>query len=457
MLLTIRSTSPQATNLSFLLRKHPSKCQSFNLKFGTAQVFYPEVSEQACTAALLLQIDPVGLVRRGGPNSLDQYVNDRPYTASSFFSVAMNDVFRDTLMRKCKEKPELVDMPLELEANVTTVRCQGGEQFLRGVFEPLGYVVECTGYPLDPELGWTDTPYFGLKLKGCCPLHQLLNHLYILLPVLDTKKHYFVDSDELEKLLRKGEGWLSQHPLRESIVHRYLRKQGSLTREALARLQEETPGDIEEVRIQSDEAEEALEKPARLHELRLDRVCQLLKESGARKVLDMGCGSGKLLSKLLKVRQFEQIWGVDVSYAAVVHAKDRLRYQEGDNPRLTLLHGSLLYCDSRLKNCDAAALVEVIEHLDPPRLRSCQQNLFGFLRPKTVLISTPNREYNQLYPSLSAGRFRHRDHRFEWTRLEFQAWGDSVAQNYGYSVRYEGLGPEDVAHGSPSQIGVFTR
>lgn len=457
MLLTIRSTSPQAADLSFLLRKHPSKCQSFKLKFGTVQVFYPEVSEQACTAAMLLQIDPVGLVRRGGPNSLDQYVNDRPYTASSFFSVAMNDVFRDTLMRKCKEKPELIEQALQLEIKVATVRCNGGEEFLRGLFEPLGYALECTGHPLDPVLGWNDTPYFSFSLKACCPLHQVLNHLYVLLPVLDLNKHYFVDSEELEKLLRKGEGWLAQHPLRESIVHRYLRRQGSLTREALARLQEETPGDPEEKRIQSDEAEEALEKPARLHELRLDRVCQLLKESGARKVLDMGCGSGKLLSKLLKVRQFEQILGVDVSYAAVVHAKDRLKYQEGENPRLKLMHGSLLYCDSRLKDCDAAALVEVIEHLDPPRLRSCQQNLFGFLKPKTVLISTPNREYNQLYPTLSAGRFRHRDHRFEWTRAEFQQWGDQVASTFGYQVRYENLGPEDEQLGSPSQIGVFTR
>lgn len=455
MLLTLRCTSPQPDELGYLVHKHPSRQQTFPLNWGVVTVFYPEVTEKACTLAMLLEVDPVGLVRRG-ERALEHYVNDRPYAASSFFSVAMNTVFRDALLKKCKHRPELVDTVLPLEAELAVVRCRAGESFLRGLFEPLGYEVGCQGHPLDPQMGWHESLYFTLRLRAHCPLHQILNHLYVLLPVLDMEKHYYVDAGELEKLLRKGEGWLAGHPLKKAIVERYLKRRDHLTREALARLQEEQLEDPDERTRQADEAEETLEQTVRLHDQRLDRVCQLLKESGARQVVDLGCGSGKLLARLRKFRQFTRVIGVDVAYSSLTQAKDKLKWQEGED-RLQLLHGSLLYHDSRLLGCEAAALVEVIEHLDPPRLEACQRNLFGYLKPQLVVVTTPNREYNQLFPSRHAGEFRHRDHRFEWTRQEFREWCQEVCQTYGYQVAYEGIGPEDEQHGSPSQLAVFQR
>lgn len=456
MLLTLRCTSPTPDDLGYLLHKHPEKHQTFNVNWGEVHVFYPEVSEQACTAAMLLEIDPVGLVRRDTKSGLDQYVNDRPYAASSFFSVALNQVFKDALLKKCKHRPELVDKPLQLQAELSVVRARGGTTYLQQLFEPLGYEVTCLPHALDATMNWNEAFYYTLTLRAECALHQMLNHLYVLMPVLDAEKHYYVDQKELEKLLHKGEGWLAQHPLKRSIVERYLKRRHHLTREALARLQDEQAEDPEEVTQRADEAEENLEKAVRLHDVRLDRVCELLKESGARQVVDMGCGSGKLLSRLHKFRQFERVIGVDVSYASLTMAKDRLKYQEGET-RLQLMHGSLLYHDSRLQGCEAAALVEVIEHLDPPRLEACQRNLFGQMKPKMVVITTPNRDYNALFPGLPAGKFRHRDHRFEWSRDEFQAWSENVCQTFGYRVRYEGLGPEDPTYGCPSQMGVFER
>jgi len=438
-------------DLGYLVHKHPDKVQTYAVAHGRVHVFYPEVSPQRCRLSMLLEIDPVGLVRRPG-KGLDQYVNDRPYAASSFFAVAMNRVFRDALVGKCKDRPELVERALDLEVELAVVRC--APDYLRQLFLPLGYSVEAHNHPLDPQLGWDHGPYHTVKLKARIPLQKLLNHLYILLPVLDPQKHYYVDKDELEKLLHKGEGWLAQHPLMNSIVERYLKFRAGLTRDALARLQDNTELDPEAVTLAADAAEEELEKPIRLHDLRLDRVAQLLKESGLAHVVDMGCGTGKLLSRIRKFRQFRRIQAVDVSYQALVMAKEKMRT---DDPRVEFLHGSLLYRDSRLSGCQAVAMVEVIEHLDPPRLRACEKNLFAFLKPQLILITTPNRDYNQLFPNLSAVKFRHNDHRFEWTRAEFQEWARQLAEAHGYRVEFEDLGECHAEHGSPSQMGVFRR
>lgn len=453
MLMTLSCTACDnfdPADLGYLVHKHPDKVQTYSVAHGKVHVFYPEVSPQRCRLSMLLEIDPVGLVRRPG-QGLDQYVNDRPYAASSFFAVAMNRVFREALLGRCKDRPQLVKQELDLEVQLSVVRCQ--PDYLRQLFLPLGYAVETINHALDPHLGWHQGPYHTVTLKGRCPLQQLLNHLYILLPVLDRQKHYYVDKDELEKLLLKGEGWLAQHPQKNSIVERYLKFRSGLTRDALARLQEDN-ADPERITLEADQAEEELEKPVRLHDLRLDRVTELLKESGFSHIADLGCGSGKLVSRLRKFRQFQRIQAVDVSYQALVMAKEKLRSEDA---RIELLHGSLLYRDSRLQGCQAVAMVEVIEHLDPPRLRACTKNLFAFLKPQLVIITTPNREYNQLFPNLNAGRLRHNDHRFEWTRCEFHAWAQETAGQHGYRVDFEDLGPADPIHGSPSQMGVFRR
>jgi 3' terminal RNA ribose 2'-O-methyltransferase Hen1 len=124
--------------------------------------------------------------------------------------------------------------------------------------------------------------------------------------------------------------------------------------------------------------------------------------------------------------------------------------------RVHLLHGALTYRDARLSGYDAAAVVEVIEHLDPDRLAAFERVLFGCARPQTVVVTTPNQEYNVKFPALPAGRLRHADHRFEWTRQEFQAWAERVAEQYGYRVRVQAIGEDDPVLGPPTQMGVFT-
>jgi len=465
MLLTITTTHRPATDLGYLLHKHPGRFQSYDLSFGKAHVFYPEATDDRCTACLLLDVDPVAIVRGKGSGEglLDQYVNDRPYAASSFLSVAVSQVFGSALQGRCKDRPDLAANPMPLSARIDVLPVRGGETFLRAVFEPLGYAVEATRHPLDdrfPE--WGESPYFSVTVSKETTLSDLLTHLYVLIPVFDNRKHYFVGDDEMEKLLARGAGWLSVHPEKEEITRRYLKFRPSLFRQALARLVvEEQPLEAEgDGQRPADRDEDVLEKPLSLNEQRLGAVMAAVRGSGARRVLDLGCGEGKLLRELLKDKQFEEVVGMDVSIRSLEAARDRLkldRMPERQAARIKLMHGSLIYRDRRLEGFDAAAVVEVVEHLDPPRLSAFERAVFEFARPRAVVLTTPNREYNVTWENVGAEKFRHPDHRFEWTRQEFRGWAERVAEGHGYTVRFLPVGPVDEALGSPTQMAVFTR
>ena len=466
MLLTITTTHTPATDLGFLLHKHPERVQTFDLSFGKAHVFYPEAAAERCTVALALDVDPVYLARgRRGPAGeaglLDQYVNDRPYVASSFMSVAIAKVFNTALSGRSVSRQALADQALPFEARLAVLPCRGGQDFLRRLFEPLGYAVEAQRHSLDaafPE--WGDSCYYTVALRAACRLKDLLTHLYVLIPVLDDEKHYWVGGDELEKLLRHGEGWLAEHPERRRIVDRYLKHQSRLTRQALARLaDEEAYGADPDAEALDEEA--AVEEPVRQKDLRIAAVVAALRNSGARRVLDLGCGQGELCKALLHDRQFEEIVGMDTAHRALEVARERLRLDRlsaRDQRRITLLHGSLLYRDARLAGFEAAAVAEVIEHLDCARLSAFERVVFEFARPGTVVITTPNADSNVLIERLVAERrLRRRDHRFEWTRAQFEAWARNVCARYGYGVRFQPVGPENPVFGALTQMGVFTR
>ncbi len=464
MLLTITTTYYPATELGYLLHKHPQRCQSFPLSFGQAHVFYPEANAQRCTVALLLDVEPVKLVR-GKPGAmskgqtLEQYVSDRPYVASSFLSVAIAQVFGTALGGRCKDRPQLAEAPLALVAKLTVLPCRGGEGFLRRLFEPLGYRVTVQCHTLDEQFpDWGASPYFTVELQHTLRLRDLLNHLYVLIPVLDDDKHYWVGDEEVGKLLRHGEGWLTSHPAREQITSRYLKRQRSLTRAALVKLAEEDNIDPESNQESHDQEEEAVEQPISLNQQRLQAVIATLKQNGARQVVDLGCGQGNLLKILVKDSFFERITGVDVSYRALEIAQERLeRLLPMQRERLQLIQGALTYQDKRLSGYDAATVIEVIEHLDLARLAAFERVLFQFAQPKTVVVTTPNVEYNIKFENLPAGKLRHKDHRFEWSRQEFELWANRVAERFGYRVQFLAVGREDPQVGAPTQMGVFAK
>ncbi|WP_093850279.1 3' terminal RNA ribose 2'-O-methyltransferase Hen1 [Streptomyces pini] len=469
---TTGSAGRPATDLGFLLHKHPDRAQEFSTSHGTAHVFYPEAGPERCTAALLLEVDPVALVRRGrgrgrggAPDSaLAQYVNDRPYAASSLLAVALGAVFSSALKGQCRARPELPGRRRHLRIEVPALPARGGPELVRRLFQPLGWTVGAQPVPLDarfPE--WGDSRHVSLVLEGEVRLADALRHLYVLLPVLDDAKHYWVAPDEVDKLLRAGEGWLEHHPEQELIAGRYLTRRRRLTREALerlelARLAEADGSEPEELDNAVDEGADTDERPAPLAVLRREAILAALRESGASRVLDLGCGQGQLVQALLKDTRFTEIAGMDVSMRALHEARRRLRPErmsERQAARVSLAQGSLTYTDPRLSGYDAAVLSEVIEHIDPPRLPAAEYAVFGAARPGTVVVTTPNAEYNVRWETLPAGRVRHHDHRFEWTREEFRAWAAGVAERHGYTVEFRPVGEDDPEVGPPTQLALF--
>lgn len=459
-LLAARDAAYSARDLGFLLHKHPGHVHERETAAGKATIFYTEASDERTTALIYLDIDPVGLVRgknRHADGLLAHYVNDRPYVANSFLSVALSRSFGQSMAGKSKEKPDLADLALPFEARIVPAAAAGDASVIKDLFAPLGYEVDAKPLSEDQSTG-----LFDLRLSGTVRIADLLNHLYVLVPVLDNAKHYWIDREEIDKLLAKGEGWLASHPAKELIARRALKHRRSLANQALERLVEnadagDEPADDE---VPIPEPEEALETPIRLHDLRLDAVVGTLQDKGARTILDLGCGEGKLIAKLIKLKDIDRIVGVDASVRTIEKAARRLHLdQAGDalRERLQLRLGSLTYGDRDWRNFDAATLVEVIEHIDPPRLSSLEMSVFGDARPGLVIATTPNREYNALFEGMPPGSLRHPDHRFEWTRKEFKAWADRIASDHGYTVTLSPLGPEDETHGAPSQMAVFER
>jgi 3' terminal RNA ribose 2'-O-methyltransferase Hen1 len=478
VLLTVTTTHEPATDLGYLLVKHPDRVHEFEIPSGRAYVCFPEADVHRCTAALIMEIDPrrlVGSRQRKAPEgfALGQFVNDRPYAASSLLVSAMNKAFRTAMGGRSKDRPELAATAIPLELKIPALRCRGGMVLAERLFEPLGWSVDGAEIPLDlthPE--WGTSPYVNLTLTGTLRLADALNHVYVLLPVLDDAKHYWVSPDEVDKLIRAGSGWLATHPDRGVIVDRYLRHRRALTAPAQERLVQgqADPGRLteieesaEQVEMGSDADEDAaLPAPLSLSESRRAAVLAALRASGAARVLDLGCGPGALLAELIKDQQFTEIVGVDVSVGALRAASRRLQMDrpgalsERQRERIRLLQSALTYRDARLRGYDAAVLMEVIEHVDADRLPALVTSVFGAARPSTVIVTTPNGEYNARYEHLPTGTFRHPDHRFEWTRAQFAAWATSVAESYGYSVAVRGIGDTDPDLGAPSSMAVFS-
>jgi 3' terminal RNA ribose 2'-O-methyltransferase Hen1 len=464
VLLTITTTHQPATDLGYLLHKNPERLQTTELSFGSAHVVYPEANHESCTMALLVEVDPVDLVRHrrgptGGESSLGQYVNDRPYAASSHLAAAINKLFSTALSGRCKERPELVDAVMPLEVWLPALPVRGGSDLVHRLFDPLGYDVVATPIALDAMFpSWGASAYQDVRLGITTRLRDLLEQLLVLIPVLDDAKHYWVGPDEIERLLRRGGDWLGAHPEREFIATRYLRHDRDLTSQALERLLEVE--DIEQIEGTNDNAEEAVERDLSLNEMRIAEVVGTIKASGARRVLDLGCGSAKLMQVLLAETSADKVVGLDVSHRSLAAGARRLHMDTmtpRQRERVDLLHGSLTYRDRRIEGFDAAAVVEVIEHLDPARLDSFERVVFAYAAPRMVIVTTPNVEYNGLFAGLEPGTMRHHDHRFEWTRAQFESWARAVATRHGYEVNFVGIGPLDPEAGAPTQMAVFRR
>lgn len=462
MLLTITYEGHNAQDLGYLLHKNPERAQQFELNYGKAYVFYPEVGDERTTAALLLDIDPIDLAR-GKLGSMDgglfDYVNDRPYASTSFMSTAISRVFGTAMSGRCDKRQELADTPIKLTARIFSLKDGGDDDLAAQLFEPLGYSVRKERSALDPAFSeWGISPYINLTISGVVKLSVLLNQIYVLIPVFDRQKHYYISEAEIQKLLDHGEGWLADHPYREKIAQRYFPSRKSYAGKALDILLADEIDPAE----RTDKDDESEEKEARtpLNTLRMETVKKAVLDSGASSVIDLGCGECRLTSLLLSEQQIGKVAACDVSVSALEKAAQRLRLDRMSpykKNKLTLMQASLTYKDKRFEGFDCACVIEVIEHIEPARIPAFERAVFEFASPKTVILTTPNREYNANYEKMQENALRHGDHRFEWTRAEFKAWTEHVCEKFGYSCEISGIGDADERLGAPTQMGVFTK
>ena len=460
MLLTITYEGNNTQELGFLLHKNPERAQQFELNFGKAYVFYPEVSNKRTTVALLLDIDPIDLAR-GKVGSKDgglfDYVNDRPYASTSFMSTAISRIFGTAMNGRCDKNQKLADTSLNLTATLYSLKDVNG--IADEIFAPLGYTVTANRSVLDEKFPeWGDSPYIDLTISGKVKLSDMLDHIYVLIPVFDGQKHYYMDEEEIQKLIAHGEGWLENHPSKEKITRRYFNLRRSYARKALEiLLADENIAESEE-NTESEDSEKERRIP--LNTQRLNAVKKAVLDSGASKVIDMGCGECRLTSLLLVEPQIKKITACDVSASTLEKAAQKLhldRMNPHKKEKLTLMQASLTYRDKRFEGFDCACVVEVIEHIEPMRIPAFERSVFEFAAPKTVILTTPNREYNENYKTMQENALRHGDHRFEWTRAEFRAWTEHICEKFGYTCEIIGIGDIDEKLGTPTQMGVFTK
>lgn len=459
-----------ATDLGYLLHKHPDRVQSFATTQGEATVFYPVADADKCRA--VLRVDGTD-ARVDSHTDIDRHVNTIPYAASTRLVVALGKVFGDALAGRCTARPELVDHVWDVSVLIPSVPVRG-TLTPADVFEPLGWSVTARAEPLTPT-EWGDSDFVTLTLSGRFTVRDSLRHIAIALPALAGDKHYFVDDDDIDKLLRHGEGWLETHPRRDSIVRGYLKNLGALARDALTRLDPASTCDEEsadqdlhdqdlhdrEFRVGDLQGEDFGDDMAADRRMavgrrplaaeRIEAVAGMVRALGARSVLDVGCGEGRLLGTLSADGVFARLAGVDVSTDELGSATKRLERRRG----IELWQSSLLYTDARCRGFDVVVLMEVIEHIDRGRLPVAVDSVFETMQPGAVIVTTPNSEYNPVY-GITDG-FRHPDHRFEFTRDEFESWCRGVAADHSYTVTTSGIGQVSDDVGTPTQCAVFRR
>ncbi|MBD0021280.1 3' terminal RNA ribose 2'-O-methyltransferase Hen1 [Gordonia pseudamarae] len=445
MIATIEVTGDDArpaTDLGFLLHKHPDRVQTFATTQGTATVFYSEATAQRCR--VVLHVDGAG-VRPDKSSGVSPYVNALADEASSRFVVALGKVFGDTIAGRAVTRPDLVSHVWEVTITIAAVPLRSASS-PADLFGPIGWDVGVARQPLSP-VPWGDSAHGTITLRGRSTLRDALRQLAVLLPVLADDKHYFVDDDEVDKLDRLGDGWLGDHPRRGEIVRGYLKRIRPLTERAALRFGDAAdPG----AAAADDDRSRPYREP--LARQRRNAVTELVLRSGARSVLDVGCGEGKLLAGLVSDGFAGRLAGVDVSVTELNRASARLaRLRE-----VAVWQSSLMYTDPRCRGFDAVVLMEVIEHIDTDRLAVAEYSVFDAMAPRTVVVTTPNREHNIVF-GLADGELRHRDHRFEFTRDEFAGWAAGVAERYRYAVELGGVGDDDPKVGPPTQTAVFTR
>ncbi|WP_407270561.1 3' terminal RNA ribose 2'-O-methyltransferase Hen1 [Radiobacillus sp. PE A8.2] len=443
MQLTIHATGENVQVLSFLLAKNPTNLYERESKGHLVRMFYSKFMPSEVEATIFVTPDSIELVKNNN-NAYDitHYINDREFAVSSIFTSLIRSALATALNGNTKEEYQAwVKHCFPFTFGFGPVSTDLSDEQITNLFEPLGYEIDIEKRELDYDFSLKTTNHVRyINIHGTTTLQTGLRQLFVLIPVLDNYKHYYIDEKEIDKLQRYGEGWLDQHPSKDMIIRRALR-----FKELYSQLEDKV------------EQQETTPK-VRLNELRYQKIAETVQQLTDRKsIVDFGSGEGKLAYKLGFVSGVEEILAVEPSETATTRAIARFEHGESEvgfvSP--TPVWGSLYYFDQRLVNKDVIILCEVIEHIDEYRLPKIIQTILQKYQPRALIITTPNSEYNNVYELDQA--YRHSDHRFEWTRNQFQACCTAATEQHPYRLHFDGIGEEHPSFGQPTQMCTFIR
>lgn len=469
MHLNIRATGAGAGMLSHLLAKNPNNLYDRMEKEARVRIVFTASSEEETEALIYVTPDPVELVKgtSSAHNDITQYINDREFVVSSLFCTYIRSALGTALNGKPKEAYlSWVDQPLALELEFGPVASNLPDLSLEELFTALGYEVQLERGNAEYSFNLKSRSSVRyIKLKAKQTLQTALRQLFVLIPALDDYKHYYISDDEVDKIRRYGEGWLENHPQRGLILKRTLRFAGAIKQyeELMVRdgnLQESRTLDGARVGEIGEETAAPAEAPkVRLNDLRYAAIADVVEGLAVkRSIVDFGSGEGKLSVRLSSVPGVSEIKAVEPSATAQMRALDRFAKLVG-RPGITVpepVTGSLFYYDESLRGKDVMILCEVIEHIDEYRLGRVMDTIFHEYAPGTLIITTPNKEYNAVY-EMDQEEMRHGDHRFEWDREAFAVWCSRWTSAYKYSVQLSGIGELAQEYGYPTQMAIFSK
>ncbi|WP_338707925.1 3' terminal RNA ribose 2'-O-methyltransferase Hen1 [Paenibacillus amylolyticus] len=532
MHLILKASGADAGIVSHLLAKNPLNIYDRVDKGVRVRMVYTAATENETEVLIHAEPDPVDLVR-GTPDGYDitQYINDREFVTSSLFCSYIRGALGTALNGKPKEDyVQWVGNAFELELTFGPVASDLPDRVVEELFSPLGYAVSVERGELSYSFDLKNkSTVRHIILRGRNTVQHALRQLFLLIPVLDNYKHYFISEDEIDKIKRYGEGWLDAHPLKELIVKRtlrfaelirqYERQEGALSASlgqergighiSEAIIQEKKAGhreegekeylgsesDSDEMQLNADSRgpgectdadvdteiedgnakiadvdtgtaggdggqSEQSEPPVRLNELRYRAITDVVATLPVKRlIVDMGAGEGKLSARLAYIPGVEAILAVEPSGQSRLRAMERFAKLEGRSGVVAMpepIIGSLFYFDEQMQNQDVMILCEVVEHIEEYRLNGIMDTIMNDYQPEVLLVTTPNKEYNEVY-AMEQESFRHHDHRFEWTRAELASRCEEWTQdgNYGYEIK--GIGEHVEGYGQPTQLVIFER
>ncbi|WP_342431763.1 3' terminal RNA ribose 2'-O-methyltransferase Hen1 [Neobacillus sp. FSL H8-0543] len=440
--LTVRGTG--AETVSYLIAKNPTNLYERNEKGFKVRLVYPTFTNDEAEFLIYVQPDPIDLARNSAEKyDITSYINDREFAVSSIFVSAIRKALGTALNGKPDEEyTEWVDHPFVMELNFGPVATDLNDREIEDLFKPIGYKVTIeSGVSTFRE---KSSAKF-ITITGEQTVQNALKHISTLIPVIDNYKHYFIDEREVEKLDRYGDDWLESHPAKLLILKRALRYQSLIVKSKFYHREQSTKGIVEQPKV-------------RLNEQRYDAIVNYIKGLPNREtIVDLGAGEGKLSVQFGFIDGVKEILSIEPSSKSRVKAIKRFQ-EENDKERYIepkSLAGSLYYFDERLQNKDIIVLCEVIEHIDEHRLPNIFKTIVNDYRPRILIVTTPNQEYNVVYEM--DDEMRHDDHRFEWTRAEFREKCEQWTKDSSYQVSFQGIGEEIESYGQPTQMAIFRR